>query len=104
MEFLDLARSHLNPGGIFFYNTTDSDRVQRTGCLTFADGARFTNHMVVSSSPIAWDFARWRRTLESYLIDGRPMFDSARSEDSALLDRLMTMEQSLTPRPYDCWA
>src|SRR5436190_9832175 len=68
-EFLALVRSRLNPGGIFFYNTTDSDRVQRTGCLAFAEGARFTNHMVVSSAPIAWDFARWRRTLESYQID-----------------------------------
>ena len=41
-------------------------------------GARFTNHMVVSPTPIAWDFARWRRTLEAYRIDGRRMFDPAR--------------------------
>src|SRR5476649_179179 len=25
VEFLDLGRLHLNPGGIFFYNTTSSD-------------------------------------------------------------------------------
>jgi spermidine synthase len=57
-EFLDLIKQHLNPGGIFFYNTTDSARVQRTACLAFADGARFLNHMVVSDMPIRWDFAR----------------------------------------------
>jgi spermidine synthase len=101
-EFLALVRSRLNPGGIFFYNTTDSDRVQRTGCLAFTEGARFTNHMVVSSTPIAWSFARWRRKLESYLIDGRPVFDRTRSEDRAVLDRLMAIEPSLTsggPQP-----
>ena len=65
VEFLDLVKRHLNPGGIFFYNTTNSARVQRTGCLAFAYGARFTNHMVLSDRPIAWDFQRWRQTLES---------------------------------------
>ena len=97
-EFLDLVKSHLNPGGIFFYNTTDSDRVQRTGCLAYAYGARFINHMVVSQSPIAWDFARWRRTLESYRIDGRPMLDPARGEDRAVLDRLGSWAADLAPQ------
>jgi len=57
VEFLELIKQHLNPGGIFFYNTTNSARVRRTGCLVFADGARFLNHMVVSDMPIRWDFA-----------------------------------------------
>jgi spermidine synthase len=95
VEFLDLVKDHLAAGGAFFYNTTDSARVQRTGCLGFAEGARFTNHMVVSQSPIGWDFARWRRVLEAYRIDGRPLFDSDRAEDGAVLDRLATMEGSL---------
>lgn len=95
-EFLNLIRGHLNPGGVFFYNTTSSDRVQRTGCLAFAHGARFTNHLLVSDMPIRWDFARWRRILESYRIDGRPTFDSTASEDRAELDRLASFEASLT--------
>jgi spermidine synthase len=96
-EFLGLVKGHLNPGGIFFYNTTASDRVQRTGCLAYAHGARFLNHMVVAQSPIAWDFARWRRTLESYRIDGRPVLDPSRPEDHAALDRLMSWEASPAP-------
>ena len=97
LEFLDLIKGHLNPGGIFFYNTTDSDRVQRTGCLAFANGARFLNHMVVAETPIAWDFERWRRTLESYRIDGRQVLDPSRPEDRAALDRLRSWEASLAP-------
>jgi spermidine synthase len=96
-EFLDLVKSHLNPGGIFFYNTTASDRVQRTGCLAFAHGARFLNHMVVAQTPIAWDFERWRRTLESYRIDGRQVVDPSRPEDRATLDRLESWESSPAP-------
>jgi spermidine synthase len=86
MEFLELAKQHLNPGGIVFYNTTDSARVQRTACLSFSYGARFTNHMIVSDAPIDWDFRRWRRALEAYTIDGQRQIRPDSSEDRALLD------------------
>jgi len=89
-EFLGLIKEHLNAGGVFFYNTTDSDRVQRTGCLAFPYGARFTNHMVVSQDPLSFDFSHWRRTLESYRIDGRPIYDPAR--DRAALDRVVALQ------------
>jgi spermidine synthase len=93
-EFLELARQHLQPHGIVFYNTTDSDRVQRTACLAFPYGARFTNHMVVSDSPIDWDFARWRHTLENYVIDGEKQFDPQDVSDRVLLDSTTSVEQS----------
>jgi SAM-dependent methyltransferase len=100
VEFLDLVRRHLNPGGILFYNTTESPRVQRTGCSVFPYGARFTNHLVLSDAPIAWDFARWRGALEAYRIDGRPVFDLARPGDRATIDRLGAWQASLTaPAP-----
>jgi len=61
--------------------------------------------MVVSETPIRWDFARWRRTLEAYRIDGRPVFDMTRREDRAELDRLQAWEASLAahnePRPIE---
>jgi spermidine synthase len=90
VEFLDLVKSQLKPGGILFYNTTDSPRAQRTGCLAFANGARFLNHLVLSQTPIEWDFERWRRTLAAYKIDGRAVLDTSRSDDRALLDQFMS--------------
>ncbi|OMI11787.1 spermidine synthase [Bradyrhizobium brasilense] len=87
-EFLTLARHHLNSGGILFYNTTDSDRVQRTACLAFPYGARFTNHMIVSDLPIDWNFGRWRQTLESYVIDGERQFEPESFADHVLLDAI----------------
>jgi spermidine synthase len=94
-DFLELIKRHLRPGGTFFYNTTSSDRVQRTGCLAFPHGARFANHMLVSESPIVWDFERWSRTLEAYRIDGQRVVDPRRSEDREALDRLLSFETSL---------
>ncbi|MGE3622740.1 MAG: fused MFS/spermidine synthase, partial [Bdellovibrionales bacterium] len=72
-EFLELVKSHLKPGGIVFYNATDSRRVMRTACQVFPYGARFTNHMLVSNAPLDWDYARWRRKLEPYQIDDVPV-------------------------------
>jgi spermidine synthase len=94
-DFLELIKHQLRPGGVFFYNTTSSARVQRTGCLAFPFGARFTNHMVVSESPIVWGFERWRSTLEAYRIDGQPVLDPVRSEDRAALEQLMSFEASM---------
>ncbi|HKX41608.1 MAG TPA: spermidine synthase, partial [Burkholderiaceae bacterium] len=94
-DFLDVLKAHLNPGGIVFYNTTDSSRVQRTGCSTFPHGARFTNHVVLSMTPIAWDFERWRRTLVAYRIDERPMLDLSRPEHAEGLARLMAMRSQI---------
>jgi spermidine synthase len=101
-EFLELARQHLNPRGIAFYNTTNSDRVQRTGCLAFPFGARFTNHMVVSDSPIDWNFPRWRRTLESYVVEGEKQFDLSKADDRALLDSITSADQSDKHMIEDC--
>ncbi|MEP6872786.1 MAG: spermidine synthase [Burkholderiales bacterium] len=94
-DYLAMLKPHLNVGGIVFYNTTDSSRVQRTGCATFTHGARFMNHMVLSSTPIAWDFARWRIALEGYRIDGRQMLDSSRVEHAQGLERLMAIEDQI---------
>ena len=49
---------------------------------------------VVSQTPIDWDFQRWRRTLQSYRIDGMPIFDPARRQDGEDLDKLSTWEAS----------
>jgi spermidine synthase len=101
-EFLELARQHLNPRGILFYNTTESNRVQRTACLAFPFGARFTNHMVVSETPIEWNFGRWRQTLESYTIDGKPQFAAQNTHDRAVLDLLTMVDQSSQQMIEDC--
>ncbi len=101
-EFLELVRQHLTPRGIAFYNTTDSARVQRTACLAFPYGARFTNHMVVSDAPIDWNFVRWRQTLEDYVIDGKKQFDLQNHDDRGLLNSITSADQSTQRLVEDC--
>jgi spermidine synthase len=101
-EFLELVRQHLTPRGIAFYNTTDSARVQRTACLAFPFGARFTNHMVVSDAQIDWNFARWRHTLEDYVIDDNRQFDLQRPVDHALLESITSADHSTQQLIEDC--
>ena len=94
-EFHRLIAAHLTPGGVFFYNTTGSPRVQRTGCLAMPHGLRFANHMLVSNDPIAVDFERWRAALLRYRLDGRLVLDMWREADELLIAKLMGFRRDL---------
>ena len=91
LEFDDLIRAHLKSGGIFFYNTTDSMRAQRTGCIGFRYGYRVMNHMLVSDLPFDLDIGRWRRNLLATKIDGKPVFDLSRPENDAALRNVLAL-------------
>ena len=58
-EFLELIRSHLNPGGIHYYNTTFSEEVLATGATVFPYSLRLGSFLAVSDSPLSLDKARW---------------------------------------------
>jgi spermidine synthase len=94
VEFLQLMRKHLNPGGILYYNTTNSDRVQFTGATVFPYALRIANFLAVSDHPIPFDRANWKRILENYEIDGRRVFDIAKSADRSCIDRWVAMPES----------
>ncbi|WP_429284233.1 hypothetical protein [Paraburkholderia sp. GAS41] len=85
--------------------STDSERVQRTACLSFPYGARFTNHMSVSLEPLAWDFDNWRNTLVSYKIDGRTVLDLTSAAGRQRLEYLMSFKTGLTvPAAVRTWS
>jgi len=69
-----MIQRHLNPEGVYLFNTTGSIRALRTGCLSFRNGYRVLNNLIVSDSPLTFDAARWRRVLASYVIDGKRVF------------------------------
>lgn len=54
--------------------------------------------MVVSDEPIAWDFRRWRQTLESYRIDGASVFDTSRAQDRVMLAQFESWHESITSK------
>lgn len=84
-EFMELARGHLRPGGIFYFNTTNSYDVQLTAAKTFPHFKRVANFVAVSDSPFDFDRERWRKMLETMTIDGKPVLDLASAADQKLL-------------------
>ena len=89
-EFLRIIRQHLNPGGIHYYNTTESTEVMRTGATVFPYSMRFFNFFAVSDSPFQIDAERWRRILIDYQIDGKPVFHLDRPEELNSLNLIVS--------------
>lgn len=65
-DFLNIARTHLNPGGVIFYNTTSSPEVLVTGARTFPHALRIQSFLAVSDSPFPLDEKHWRSILVRY--------------------------------------
>jgi spermidine synthase len=90
VEFLQLIRTHLRPGGVHFYNTTWSEEVQITGVTVFPYGLRVQNFLAVSDSPIQVDRERWKNVLTAYRIEGKPVFDLTKPEDRQKLEEILS--------------
>jgi spermidine synthase len=95
VEFLQLVRRHLNPGGVHFYNTTDSTEALLTGLSVFPFGMRLMNFMVVSDTPLRLDADRWRAVLASYKIDDKPLFDLSQELPRRRLDEMLSITATM---------
>ena len=100
VEFLELARGMLKPGGILYYNTTFSPEAQRTGAVLFPYAYRFDIFMAVSDSPIRIDKERWRKILANYTLEGKPVFDLTQPGDRDLLARVLQFADTLPGDKY----
>jgi spermidine synthase len=98
-EFLRLVRAHLRPGGVYYFNTTFSDDALKTALTVFPYGLRFINFATVSDSPIRINEDRWREMLQTYRIDGRPVFDLSRERDRARLESVLALTRTIQRRP-----
>jgi spermidine synthase len=74
-EFLQIVKQHLLPGGVYYYNSTESPDVMITGLHEFNYGVRVINVLLVSDSPIVLDKAHWFSILNRYEIDGKKIFE-----------------------------
>lgn len=98
-EYLRLIRQHLEPGGLYHYNTTGSQDAIKTAFTEFPYGMRVVNFATVSDSPLHLDLERWRSVLLSYRIDGQPMLDTTDASDRVRLDSLMAFGRSIGGAP-----
>jgi spermidine synthase len=93
-EFLELARAHMNPGGLLFYNSTGSHDVYKTALAVYPHVLRVINFAAVSDSPIVVDRKVWSDILESYTLDGEKVFDLTRKDDKSSFDTLVDLADS----------
>ncbi len=91
VEFLRLVRSHLNPGGIDYYNTTWSGEAQLTGATVFPHSLRLANFLAVSDQPFSLDRQLWLTSLRRYHIDGKPIFDLGSKSDLARIAEIVSL-------------
>ena len=102
VDYLEIVKRHLLPGALFYFNTTESDDVQRTAALTFPYALRVYNFMAVSESPFVWDDARWQATLRGTIIDGKPAFDLATAPGKAAYEESLARGRAnATTAPFE---
>jgi spermidine synthase len=94
-DFLRLIRSHLKEGGCFYYNTTDSFRVLKTGCSIFPHSLRVGSFLAVSDAPLQLDLDRLRERLFDYPLNGGTVFDRNSQEDRKKADRVFRILRTM---------
>ena len=99
VEFLRLIRSHLEPGGIHYYNTTMSGEALHTGATVFPYALRVWNFLAVSDSPIRFDKSRWEESLAAYRIANKPVFDLSDPSQRARLKELLSLADAWNTDP-----
>jgi spermidine synthase len=75
-EFLELIKSRLNPGGVIYYNTTDSRDVVHTAAHVFSHVTMYRNFVAASDAPFDMTPEEKRVNLLQFkLPDGSPLFE-----------------------------
>jgi spermidine synthase len=98
-DFLELARTHMVPGGLLFYNTTGSHDVFKTALAVYPYVLRVVNFVAVSDAPITLDRERWRALMLDYRLDGERVLDLSRKDDQIAMDSVLGLADSLRSPP-----
>jgi len=98
-EFYKLVQPHLNDGGIYYFNSTESNETMATALSVFPYGMRIINFLAVSNSPIHFDSDLWLSTLAKYEIDRRHLFDRNEPASQRVLARYALLPKTLDGPP-----
>ncbi len=104
-EFLALARAHLAPGGVHYFNTTSSEDAQKTAATVFPYAMRVINFMAVSDSPIVFDKSKWKKMLTELVIEGLPVLDLTNAHQRDVLQNFLDFAETAEKpsQDFDYW-
>jgi spermidine synthase len=91
VEFLELVKRHLSPGGVYYFNTTYSHAALNTAMTVFPSGVLVVNFAAVGDS-VPFDRDRLRQVLTDYRIDGHPVLRVDRPDQLHRLDEVVNLE------------
>ncbi|QQS11970.1 MAG: hypothetical protein IPK81_20955 [Rhodospirillales bacterium] len=80
-EFLEIARGHLNPGGMITYNGSGSDDAFKTAASVFPHARRYENFILGWMAPPDLPPALIEKRLWAMTLDGKPILDPAAEAD-----------------------
>ncbi|HMX54927.1 MAG TPA: hypothetical protein PKE49_00280 [Leptospiraceae bacterium] len=90
-EYMTLVSSHLSPGGVFLFNTTDSKEAMRTALEVFPHCMMILNATICSKEPLEFNAKRWLSVLDSYRINGEQILSGEEGRKTrAWLETLTT--------------
>ncbi|HET9734034.1 MAG TPA: fused MFS/spermidine synthase [Burkholderiales bacterium] len=100
VEFTELVRSRLRPGGVYYFNATASARAVGTAAAVFPHLVAFHNCVAASSAPLAFDRGLWAQVMRDYVVAGHSPLGGRISEQSVLdrIDRLLVPGPALRAR------
>lgn len=88
-EFMELSRTRLNPGGVFYVNATGSPDVLATASGVFDFAYRYANFVVGTDAPLDFELKSRREVFRQMKHpDGAAMFDLSDSAHLAALDNI----------------
>jgi spermidine synthase len=91
-DFLRICQSHLNRGGVMYFNATDSEDALFTAAAVFKHVTRYVNFVAASDSPFNMTREQKRENLLRFCRSGRPVFDPQVPELHTVLEELVNAE------------
>lgn len=90
-EFLQLARSHLAPGGLMTFNTTNSPDVLWTARAVFPFVRRYVNFAYVAEHDFTASIPALRNRVWEIGAPGSPRLDPTSAEDNRAVDQMFAI-------------
>jgi predicted membrane-bound spermidine synthase len=101
-EFIGIVRQHLQPDGVYFFNTTFSPDAQFTAYAAFHNVVRIANFVAASDGPLQLHKNQLTEMLLDYRIDGRRVipYPPARGvfQEFAAINQQIDLAQIGSPR------
>ena len=91
-DFLRMARRHLKPGGVIYYNTTHSDDIVYTAARVFGHVTKFSTFVAASDAPFAVTPQERRANFMLFRDGGVPVFSPEKPRAAEVLDSLVRAE------------